>query len=79
MKKTLVTLLLSAGLISVLNAETSTASTNKFVPAVVPVPVDQNAVKKWQDDRFGMFIHWGPVSLTGKEISWSRGRKNGTP
>lgn len=26
----------------------------------------------WQDARFGMFIHWGPVSLTGGEISWSR-------
>ena len=23
--------------------------------------------------RFGMFIHWGPVSLTGHEIGWSRG------
>lgn len=27
----------------------------------------------WQDARFGMFIHWGPISLKGKEISWSRG------
>lgn len=26
----------------------------------------------WQDARFGMFIHWGPVSLTGGELSWSR-------
>jgi alpha-L-fucosidase len=26
----------------------------------------------WRDGRFGMFIHWGPASLTGKEISWSR-------
>jgi len=26
----------------------------------------------WRDGRFGMFIHWGPSSLTGKEISWSR-------
>jgi alpha-L-fucosidase len=26
------------------------------------------------DMRFGMFIHWGPVSLRGEEISWSRGR-----
>jgi alpha-L-fucosidase len=25
------------------------------------------------DARFGMFIHWGPVSLTGSELSWSRG------
>jgi alpha-L-fucosidase len=26
----------------------------------------------WRDARFGMFIHWGPVSLAGTEISWSR-------
>jgi alpha-L-fucosidase len=31
------------------------------------------AVARWQDMRFGMFIHWGPVSLTGTEIGWSRG------
>ncbi|MBN1854314.1 MAG: alpha-L-fucosidase [Pirellulales bacterium] len=30
-------------------------------------------IKKWQDMRFGMFIHWGPVSLKGTEIGWSRG------
>jgi alpha-L-fucosidase len=28
----------------------------------------------WQDARFGMFIHWGPVSLKGTEIGWSRGK-----
>jgi alpha-L-fucosidase len=32
------------------------------------------AVAHWRDLRFGMFIHWGPVSLTGKEIGWSRGK-----
>jgi alpha-L-fucosidase len=26
----------------------------------------------WREARFGMFIHWGPAALTGKEISWSR-------
>ena len=26
----------------------------------------------WREARFGMFVHWGPVTLTGKEISWSR-------
>ncbi|MGC4013883.1 MAG: alpha-L-fucosidase [Luteolibacter sp.] len=31
------------------------------------------AVERWQDARFGMFIHWGPVSLKGTEIGWSRG------
>ncbi len=30
-------------------------------------------LKHWQDSRFGMFIHWGPVSLKGTEIGWSRG------
>ncbi len=34
---------------------------------------DPAAVAHWQSLRFGMFIHWGPVSLTGKEIGWSRG------
>ncbi|MEI7808654.1 MAG: alpha-L-fucosidase, partial [Verrucomicrobiota bacterium] len=29
---------------------------------------DPAAVARWQDMRFGMFIHWGPVSITGKEI-----------
>jgi alpha-L-fucosidase len=32
-------------------------------------------LKLWQDARFGMFIHWGPVSLKGTEIGWSRGRE----
>ncbi len=32
-------------------------------------------VKAWQDMRFGMFVCWGPVSLTGKNIGWSRGGK----
>ena len=26
----------------------------------------------WRTARFGMFIHWGPVSLTGLEPSWLR-------
>ena len=27
----------------------------------------------WKDARFGMFIHWGPVTEVGTEIGWSRG------
>jgi alpha-L-fucosidase len=34
---------------------------------------DPAALQRWQTMRFGMFIHWGPVSLTGHEIGWSRG------
>ncbi|UCD27530.1 MAG: alpha-L-fucosidase, partial [Planctomycetota bacterium] len=26
----------------------------------------------WRDAKFGVFVHWGPASMTGKEISWSR-------
>lgn len=26
----------------------------------------------WQGSRFGMFIHWGPVTRMGGEISWTR-------
>jgi alpha-L-fucosidase len=39
------------------------------------VPASPAAIKNWQDARFGMFIHWGPVSLKGTEIGWSRGKQ----
>lgn len=32
-------------------------------------------IEAWMDKRFGMFIHWGPVSLKGTEIGWSRGNQ----
>jgi len=33
-----------------------------FVPKVI----------EWQKEKFGLFIHWGPSSITEKEISWSK-------
>ena len=33
------------------------------------------AVQNWREMGFGMFIHWGLVSLKGTEIGWSRGRE----
>jgi len=33
------------------------------------------ALANFQDMRFGMFVHWGPVDLKGTEIGWSRGRE----
>jgi alpha-L-fucosidase len=30
----------------------------------------------WTEGRFGLFIHWGPVSLKETEISWSRANSN---
>jgi alpha-L-fucosidase len=40
-----------------------------------PKPYPERA-QWWGDGRFGMFIHWGPVSLKGTEISWSRANSN---
>lgn len=34
---------------------------------------DEQRLHWWREARFGMFIHWGPISLKGTEISWSRG------
>jgi len=31
-------------------------------------PPTEAAIANWRAKRYGMFIHWGPVSLTGKEI-----------
>ena len=44
--------------------------------SVVPQKASPAALQAWRDMRYGMFIHWGPVSLTEKEISWSRANSN---
>jgi alpha-L-fucosidase len=36
-------------------------------------PANAARLQWWRAARFGMFIHWGPVSLKGTEIGWSRG------
>lgn len=41
----------------------------------IATPPTEAAIANWRSKRFGMFIHWGPVSLTGKEIGWSRGKE----
>jgi hypothetical protein len=37
--------------------------------------LDDSRLDWWREARFGMFIHWGPVSLKGTEIGWSRGNQ----
>ena len=45
--------------------------------ATVETPAERLArMKWWREARFGMFIHYGPVALTGQEISWSRANSN---
>jgi len=36
---------------------------------------NEKNIEMWKDARFGMFIHWGPVTLKGTEIGWSRGKE----
>ena len=45
--------------------------------ALAPLPRPYpSRIQWWADARLGMFIHWGPVSLKGTEISWSRANTN---
>jgi alpha-L-fucosidase len=36
---------------------------------------NQKALEDFKNLRFGLSIHWGPNSIAGKEISWSRGKE----
>jgi alpha-L-fucosidase len=45
-------------------------------PSDSPPKANVQSLQHWREARFGMFIHWGPVSLTEKEISWSRANSN---
>jgi alpha-L-fucosidase len=56
------------------------ASASSPSPAVLLGPVPSKTGQQrdarlawWREARFGMFIHWGPISLKGTEIGWSRG------
>jgi alpha-L-fucosidase len=41
--------------------------------AAAGAPPAAERLEWWRDARFGLFVHWGPVSLKGTEIGWSRG------
>lgn len=46
-------------------------------PAVLETQAQRaQRLQWWREGRFGMFIHWGPISLKGTEISWSRANTN---
>jgi alpha-L-fucosidase len=54
------------------------ASSSQVIAADKPGDLAKKAIANesrmdwWLDDKFGMFIHWGPSSLAGVEISWAR-------
>jgi len=49
------------------------AAEAKSTEAAAGAPPATERLAWWRDARFGLFIHWGPVSLKGTEIGWSRG------
>ena len=51
-------------------------STELFAEQLVAPPLIpeqcETRMQWWRDAKFGLFIHWGPASVSGKEISWAR-------
>lgn len=54
-------------LIFQVNANAAQRQSEDDVPGAAP-----EVIERWRAMRFGMFVHWGPVSLKGTEIGWSR-------
>ncbi|NIP25398.1 MAG: hypothetical protein GWN67_07675 [Phycisphaerae bacterium] len=77
--KRLTVLLVVFGMFCTLPGTLHAGRKTKETPVNKPVSDDDllkarpEVVEFWKDMRFGMFLCWGPVSLTGKEIGWSRG------
>ena len=64
-----------AGAALVALAFLSAASQNRSAESP-SAPAAAERLAWWREARFGLFIHWGPVSLKGTEISWSRANTN---
>jgi alpha-L-fucosidase len=63
-----------AGLAIITLLHPGTGIQTRFPLASSPAKqVAADRLQWWREARFGMFIHWGPVSLKGTEIGWSRG------
>ena len=69
MRLNILTVLAAQTVIAFVCASTALADTTDEHLAAKP-----QVVESWKDMRFGMFLCWGPVSLTGQEIGWSRGK-----
>ena len=63
-------LLVVAGALAALSAAPARA---EDPPPAAETPQQRDArMQWWREARFGLFIHWGPISLKGTEIGWSR-------
>ncbi len=68
MKRTLALILLSVIAICGLCPADDASSDSQAYLTARPELIDN-----FRKARFGLFIHWGPVSIKGTEIGWSRG------
>jgi alpha-L-fucosidase len=50
----------------------ATAFCAQRATAQTTLPTRADRLQWWREARFGLFIHWGPASVNGTEISWSR-------
>jgi alpha-L-fucosidase len=66
-------LLASAGLALLFASSIALPRPVAAADAGAPTPPNAQRLEEWRAMRFGMFVHWGPVSLKGTEIGWSRG------
>ncbi|MCE5279113.1 MAG: alpha-L-fucosidase [Planctomycetaceae bacterium] len=41
-------------------------------PIIPPASNTAEGIQRWRDMKFGIFLHWGPGAVGGKELSWSR-------
>ncbi len=65
--------LLCVALIAAAFPASAVSAADQSPPAPETAAQKEVRLKWWREARFGMFIHWGPVSQKGTEISWSRG------
>ena len=56
-----------------LSLSSSTAARQVEKPDAWWAEANPEVLQNWRDMGFGMFIHWGPVTISGQRIGWSRG------
>ena len=55
-----------------IGAEASPTTLDEADLAGIPLKASEAEMQWFRDAKFGMFVHWGPCSLLGVELSWGR-------
>jgi len=70
MRMPVVCLVLAVCLVAACSEQVSASGTGG-VPN--PLHAGKQDIEEWRQMKFGLFINWGPISLKGAYIGWSRG------